>query len=85
MKPQTGILLRLLGFLVEIGCAVVLMRTRGQDYRIAGIRLETLLYLGFAVGLMMVVLGLTMVKRPTRKGRATIPDLDLGADRDPNL
>ena len=84
MKPQTGILLRLLGFLVEISCAAILMKTRGAESKVAGMPLETLLYVGFAIGLMMVIAGLTLVPKKSRKGRPSIPDLDLGAGRDPN-
>jgi hypothetical protein len=85
LKPQTGILLRMLGPLIEIVCAAIMAKTWGEGRTVAGIRLETLLMIGFGVGLMMVVAGLTMARPPVRRGRAPIRDLDLDrADRDRN-
>ena len=87
MKPQTGILLRLLGPLIEIVCAAVFARTWGEGRKVAGVPLETVLMIGFGLGLMMVVAGLTMARPPTRKGRPPIRDIDLDldrAERDPN-
>ncbi len=63
MKPETGIVLRLVGPLIEIVCAAILMKTWGEGRTVAGIRLESLLFVGFAVGLAMVIAGLTMVRR----------------------
>lgn len=65
MKPETGMTLRLLGPLIEITCAAILVRTWGEGRTIAGIAIEPLLMVGFAIGLAMVVAGLTMVKRPS--------------------
>lgn len=69
MNPRTGILLRLLGPLIEIACAATLMKTWGQGRTFAGVRLESLLMLGFLVGFSMVVAGLSLVRRthPTRR------------------
>lgn len=64
MKPETGIVLRLVGPLIEIVCAAILMKTWGEGRTVMGVRLETLLYLGFAVGLGLVIAGLTLVRRP---------------------
>lgn len=69
MKPETGMILRLVGPLIEIVCAAVLMKTWGQGRTVAGLPIEGPLLAGFAVGLAMVVAGLTMVKRtqPARR------------------
>ena len=63
MKPGTGIVLRLLGPLIEVVCAAILVKTWGEGRTFAGVRLEIFLLLGFALGLGMVIAGLTMVKR----------------------
>jgi hypothetical protein len=81
MKPQTGIVLRLLGPLIEVVCAAIMIKTWGQGKTVLGMQLDSLLMAGFFVGLLMVVAGLTMVKKPG--GRAKPPaDLDLNLDRD---
>ena len=69
MKPQTGLVLRLLGPLIEIACAAVLMKTWGQRRTVLGMPIEPLLMTGFALGLGLVIAGLTMVKRtqPARR------------------
>ena len=82
MKPQTGILLRLLGPLVELICAAILMQTWGEGRTVLGLPVESLLMLGFLVGLTMVVAGLTMVKRPPSRREPTPLDLNLDLDRD---
>ena len=78
MKPETGILLRLLGPLLQIICAAMLLRTWDDERTFAGIPLKSLLMLGFFVGMCMVVAGLTLVKRRART-RRTSNDLDLDA------
>ncbi len=65
MKPQTGMLLRLLGPLIEITCAAILVRVWGEGRTIGGVAVEPLLMFGFAVGLAMVIAGLTLVKKPS--------------------
>lgn len=65
MKPQTGMILRLVGPLIEIACAAVLVRTWGQGVTVGGTPIEPILMLGFVVGLSMVVAGLTMVRKPS--------------------
>ena len=81
MKPQTGILLRMLGPLVQLICAAILMKTWGDGRTFLGITLESLLMLGFFVGLLMVVAGLTMVRKPGRPAKPSALDIDLDRDR----
>lgn len=81
MKPQTGILLRLLGPMLQLFCAATLMRSWGEGRTFLGIQLDSLLMLGFLVGLTMVVLGLTMVRKPGRGAKSSALDLDLDRDR----
>lgn len=69
MKPQTAMTLRLVGPLLEILCAAILMKTWGEGRTVLGIPIEPLLMTGFALGLGMVIAGLTMVKRPTSDRR----------------
>ncbi len=76
MKPQTAILLRVIGPVIEIVCAVAWIKTRGQDYRVAGVRLETFLMTGFGLGLGMVVAGLVMARRPGSKSKRSVPPLN---------
>lgn len=73
MKPQTGMVLRLVGPLIEIVCAAILMKTWGEGRTVLGFRLESLLMAGFGLGLAMVIAGLTMVKRTAKVRRPTEP------------
>lgn len=77
MSPKTGILLRLLGPLIEFGCLAALLKTWNQGYRVAGVRLETFLTAGFGIGLVMIVAGNVLVKRPGSRSKRQIPPLDL--------
>jgi hypothetical protein len=70
MRPQTGLILRLVGMLIEFLCAAGILATRGQNPMIAGlVPLHYLLYGGLAFGLGLVIAGNFMVKRfqPTRR------------------
>ena len=63
-----GLALRLLGPLVEGGCLVVLLRVRGQGQILFGVALESWLYVGLGLGLVMVIVGLLL--SGTRRGRS---------------
>jgi len=81
MKPQTGLLLRMLGPLIQLICASILLKSWGERRTFAGIKLESLVMFGLYVGLMMVVAGITLARKPTRKAKSSALDLDLDRDR----
>jgi hypothetical protein len=58
MKPTTGLLLRLLGPLIEVVCIGLLFA-----FPDSGPPLRDFLYAGIGLGLAMVIAGLTLVKR----------------------
>ena len=64
MKPQTGLLLRLVGPLIEVVCLILLFASRGKGWTLAGIDAQMFFYGGFAIGFVLVMLGLTL-GRPT--------------------
>jgi hypothetical protein len=74
MKPSTGLLLRLLGPLIQLLCVALLIAYPGEGVFIAWLPLRYLYYAGFAVGLMMVIAGLTLVKRVQPAQRPTIKE-----------
>ncbi|MEO6809082.1 MAG: hypothetical protein ABI353_08205 [Isosphaeraceae bacterium] len=70
MRPQTGLILRMVGMLIEFLCAAGILATRGRSTLIAGlVPLNIVLYVGLAFGLGLVIAGNVMVKRfqPTRQ------------------
>jgi hypothetical protein len=79
MNPQTGLVLRLVGPLLQIVCAGIWMRTRDLGYRVADVRLETILMTGFGLGLGMVVAGLFLSRRPGKDSPISPLDLDSSA------
>ena len=72
MSPQTGLMLRMTGPLIEVVCLIALLRDRANPGTFLGQPVEYLCYGGFFVGFAMVVAGLALVK-PARKRR---PPLD---------
>lgn len=70
MKPETGLLLRMVGPLIEVICVALLLRYRGQGLRVLGLPMEQILFAGLFLGLALVIAGLTLVRRPPpRKNR----------------
>jgi phosphoglycerol transferase MdoB-like AlkP superfamily enzyme len=60
---ETGLLMRMLGPLIEVICLVLLFSFPGEERRIAGLPLRPFLYGGIAFGLILVIAGLTLVRR----------------------
>ncbi len=81
MTPQTGLILRMLGPLIQLTCAAILLKTWGEGRTVAGVKLDSLLMLGFFVGLVLVVAGISLSRRPRRKAKSSALDLDLDRDR----
>lgn len=69
MRPQTGLALRMIGPLIEVVCLVLLFKFPGRRLPGAGFPLEYMLYGGLALGFVLVVAGLTMVKHPPQKSQ----------------
>jgi hypothetical protein len=85
MKPyQVGIILRLLGPLIEIVSVIGFVQFRGRDARVGGVPVESLCFAGFGLGLVLVVAGLSLTAfRPRRRKTRPRFTLDLGPD-EPN-
>jgi hypothetical protein len=68
---ETGLLMRMLGPLIEVICLVLLFSFPGEGREIAGLPLRPFLYGGIAFGLVLVIAGLTLVRRdvPSRPYR----------------
>jgi hypothetical protein len=69
MRSETGTALRIIGPLIEVVCLGLLFASRGRRLAFAGLPLEYVLYTGLALGFSMVMVGLTLVRRPTQKSR----------------
>jgi hypothetical protein len=76
MKPEIGLVLRLLGPLIQIVCLILLFQTRGKNLVLGEVAVDTLLYSGFAVGFLLVAAGL-LLHRPARRPPRDRPDLRL--------
>jgi hypothetical protein len=68
---ETGLLLRVLGPLIEVICLVLLFSFPGEGRDIAGLPLRPFLYGGIVFGLVLVIAGLTLARRevPSRPYR----------------
>ena len=69
MTAQTGVILRLVGPLIEVACLIILLRVRDQGRQVAGIPVEYVLYAGLALGFALVVVGLTLARPAPRRPR----------------
>ncbi len=65
MSSPIGLALRLVGPLIEVICLALLQKWGGRELTVAGVPVEYPLYGGLALGLALVVLGLTWF-RPKR-------------------
>jgi hypothetical protein len=67
---RIGLVLRLIGPVLEIACIGLLLGNFGRGRSVFGQPIEPLLYLGVALGLAMVALGLGLSShRPGRRPR----------------
>jgi hypothetical protein len=66
MSPSTGLTLRLVGPLIEVICLGLMFGLPARDIQFHGVALQTVLYGGVALGLLLVIAGLTLVRRPRR-------------------
>jgi len=66
MSLPAGAVLRLVGPLIEVICLALLQKWGGQGRTVVGVAVEYPLYGGLALGLAMVVAGLTWF-RPRRR------------------
>lgn len=62
MSSPTGVILRLVGPLIQVLCFALLQKWGGQERTVLGVAVEHWLYAGFGVGLVMVILGLTVFR-----------------------
>jgi hypothetical protein len=69
MSQRTGLILRLLGPLIEVVCLILLIRDRDRGRTILGVPVEYPLYVGLGVGFALVVVGLTFARPATRRPR----------------
>lgn len=60
---ETGLLMRMIGPLIEVVCLILLFAFPGEGRRLAGLPLRPFLYGGIAFGLVLVIAGLTMARR----------------------
>lgn len=72
---RMGLLLRLMGPLIEVVCVAALLRWGGQGVTVLGRPVEPLLYGGLGLGLALVVVGLILSTRRVRDRAA-----EAGAD-----
>ena len=60
---STGLILRLVGPLIQLACFGLLQKRGGQGRTLLGVDLEYWLFGGFGVGLVMVILGITVFRK----------------------
>jgi hypothetical protein len=76
MKPGNAVLLRLLGPLIELPCAIGVVRYWGKGVTWLGKPAEHYFMAGMFIGLCLVIAGLTLSKRPQparrRPGRSNL-------------
>jgi len=66
---RIGMVLRLLGPLIECLCLIVLMRSGNRGNTFLGLPIEPFLYAGLACGLVMVIVGLLLSRSAARHPR----------------
>lgn len=63
-RSQTGLILRGAGPLLQIVCLILLFRPEARTWSVFGQPLEMLLYAGLGIGLVLVLAGLLLYRRP---------------------
>ncbi len=84
MSRNLGLLLRLVGPLIEIVALMAYLQNRGRDVRILGVPVETLCFVGIGLGLCLVIAGLGLSYRRPRPRKRPSFDLDLGMEEEKN-
>jgi hypothetical protein len=64
---QVGLVLRMVGPLVQIVCIMMLLRPGVGEWTVGGTPIRPLLYGSFVGGLALVLLGLALSSRSTRR------------------
>jgi hypothetical protein len=67
MRPEIGLILRVVGPLIQFACLFALVSNRGRGRTVGGVSLDTLLYAGILFGLILVVAGLALGPFRTRR------------------
>lgn len=65
-RTQIGLLLRLIGPLIQLACVALLLRSDLATRPFAGIPSRSWLFGGFFLGFALVVVGLFLSRRPRR-------------------
>lgn len=82
MSRNLGLLLRLVGPLIQLLALMVYLEYRGRGARFLGAPVETLCLIGIGLGLILVVLGLILsMRRGQRRRRPPSLELRLGSDK----
>ena len=69
MRGEMGLILRLGGFLIEAACAITLIGVRGKGRTIAGLPIESPLYLGLGLGFLVWTGGMIATRLAMRRAR----------------
>lgn len=76
MRPGIGLILRVVGPLIEFACVFALVSNRGRGRTVVGVPLDNLLYAGILLGLVLVVAGLALSPFRSRTRRRDRYDID---------
>jgi ABC-type proline/glycine betaine transport system permease subunit len=63
MRPGLGTILRLVGPLIQVVCVIAMLQVRGLGYRVLGLSAESVCWGGFAVGAVLVLVGIILSRR----------------------
>lgn len=81
MSRSLGLVLRLVGPLIQFLALFAYLEYRGRGARLLGVPVESLCFTAIGLGLLLVLAGLALsYHRPRPRSRARTFDLDLGPD-----